>query len=127
MSKAIAIIDDEIDLITLFREALEMNGFQVNTFTDPFEAYNKLQRSLEEYSLVISDFRMPRMNGNELCTKLMSINSQLKVILMSAYHDVEYDKSKFTFISKPMPIAKLLKIVNETLAKENILKDNHRT
>ena len=127
MSKAIAIIDDEIDLITLFKEALEMNGFQVCTFTDPIEAYNKLRQSLEEYSLIISDFRMPRMNGNELCTKLISINSQLKVILMSAYHDVEYDKSKFTFISKPMPIAKLLKIVNETLAKENILKDNHRT
>jgi DNA-binding NtrC family response regulator len=127
LSKAIAIIDDEIDLITLFREALEMNGFQVYTFTDPLEAYNTLQGSLEEYSLVLSDFRMPRMNGNELCTKLMSINSQLKVILMSAYPDVEYDKSKFTFISKPMPIAKLLKTVNETLAKENILKDNHRT
>ena len=127
MSKAIAIIDDEIDLITLFREALEMDGFKVYTFTDPIEAYNKLQRSLEEYLLVISDFRMPRMNGNELCTKLMSINSRLKIILMSAYHDVEYDESKFTFISKPIPIAKLLKIVNETLAKENILKDNHRT
>ena len=58
---------------------------------------------------------MPRMNGNELCTKLMNINSQLKVILMSAYHDVEYDKSKFTFITKPISIDKLLKIVNEIL------------
>jgi DNA-binding NtrC family response regulator len=127
LSEVIAIIDDEMDLVTFFREALEMGGFQVCTFTDPIEAYNKLRQSLEEYSLIISDFRMPRMNGNELCTKLININSQLKVILMSAYQDIEYDKSKFIFISKPMPIAKLLKIVNETLTKENILKDNHRT
>ena len=127
MSKAIAIIDDEVDLVTLFREVLEMEGLRVCTFTDSIEAYNKLQHNLEEYSLVISDFRMPRMDGNELCTKLISINSQLKVILMSAYHDVEYDKSKFTFITKPIPIAKLVKIVNETLAIENILKNSHRT
>ena len=60
------------------------------------------------------------MNGNELCTKLMNINSQLKVSLMSAYQDVEYDKSKFTFITKPIPIAKLVKIVNETLANKYI-------
>lgn len=89
MSKAIAIIDDEVDLVTLFREALEMEGLQICTFTDSIEAYNKLQHDLGEYSLVISDFRMPRMNGIELCTKLMSINYQLKVILMSAYHDIE--------------------------------------
>jgi two-component SAPR family response regulator len=60
------------------------------------------------------------MNGNELCTKLMNINSQLKVSLMSAYQDVEYDKSKFTFITKPIPITKLVKIVNETLANKYI-------
>jgi len=119
LSKAIAIIDDEIDLVTLFREILENEGLQVCTFTDPVEAYNKLKHSLKEYSLVISDYKMPKMNGNELCTKLISINSQLKVILISAYQDVEYDKSRFTFIRKPMPISKLLKIVYETLTKEN--------
>lgn len=127
LSKAIAIIDDEIDLVTLFREILEIKGLQVSIFTDPIEAYNKLKHNLNEYSLVISDYRMPKMNGNELCTKLIDINSQLKVILISAYQDVEYDKSRFTFIRKPIPISKLLEIVNETLATENVPKTNHRT
>jgi DNA-binding NtrC family response regulator len=126
LSKDIAIIDDEVDLVTLFKEALEMEGLQVCTFTDSIEAYNKLQHNLGEYSLVISDFRMLRMNGIELCTKLMS-NYQLKVILMSAYHDIEYDKSKFTFITKIISIDKLLKIVNETLAIESTFKDSYRT
>ena len=65
LSKAIAIIDDEIDLVTLFREILEMEGLQVCTFTDPVEDYNKLKHNLKEYSLVISDIN---------CLKWMAMN-----------------------------------------------------
>jgi DNA-binding NtrC family response regulator len=117
LTKSIAIIDDEIDLVNLFREALEMDGFKVCTFTDPINALNQLQQCLEEYAIIISDFSMPSMNGNDLCTKLMNINPKLKFILMSAYQDVEYDKSKFTFLNKPIPIAQILKIVKQTLTE----------
>ncbi|HJT84150.1 MAG TPA: response regulator [Nitrososphaeraceae archaeon] len=88
LKKGIAIVDDEADLVNLFREALEMNGYNVCTYTDPVMAFNKLQTNLEDYGLIISDFKMPVMNGNILCTKLMDINPKLKVILISAYHDV---------------------------------------
>lgn len=77
MSKAIAIIDDEIDLVILFREILEIEGLRVCTFTDSIEAYNKLKHNLNEYSLVIFDYKMPNINGNELGAKLISINSAL--------------------------------------------------
>lgn len=40
------------------------------------------------------------------------------IILMSAYESIEYDISKCTFLLKPIQIAKLLKTVKETLAKE---------
>jgi two-component SAPR family response regulator len=63
---------------------------------------------------------MPTMNGNELCTKLKNINPELQVILISAYEDVQCDKSKITFIRKPIPIAQLLKVVKETLTEEII-------
>jgi DNA-binding NtrC family response regulator len=43
LTKSIAIIDDEVDLVNLFREALEMDGLQVCVFTDPIEAFNQLQ------------------------------------------------------------------------------------
>jgi DNA-binding NtrC family response regulator len=84
-SKAIAIIDDEVDLVNLFQEALENNGFKVCVFTDPIQAFNHIQKNPNDYGLILSDYRMPVMNGNELCTKLMRINSGFKVILMSAY------------------------------------------
>jgi hypothetical protein len=36
-----------------------MNGFHVCAFTDPIEAFNKIKKSLKEYALIISDFKMP--------------------------------------------------------------------
>ena len=50
--------------------------------------------------------------------KLKELNSELKVILMSAYTDVQYDKTKVTFINKPISITQLLKIVKDSLSEE---------
>ena len=90
-TKAIAIIDDEADLVGLFQEILESDGFKVCAFTDPIEAYNHIQKYPYDYSLILSDYRMPIMNGYKRCTKLMRINSEFKVILMSAYENIEDD------------------------------------
>jgi DNA-binding NtrC family response regulator len=117
LAKAIAIIDDEVDLVNLFKEALEMDGFMVCTFTDPLEAYNKLRHSLDKYAIIISDYRMPSINGNDLCVKLKSLNPELKIILTSAFDEVQYDiSSKFVFVRKPIHLAQLIKIVKENLA-----------
>ena len=115
--KTIAIIDDEADLVDLFQEILESDGFKVCAFTDPIQAYNHIQKNPNDYGLILSDYRMPVMNGNELCTKLMRINSQFKVILMSAYENIE-DVSKFKFMRKPTTIANLLQIVKNTIAEK---------
>ena len=88
-AKTIAIIDDEADLVDLFQEILESDGFKVCAFTDPIQAYNHIQKNPNDYGLILSDYRMPVMNGNELFTKLMRINSEFKVILMSAYENIE--------------------------------------
>jgi len=42
LTKAIAVVDDEIDLVNLFSEALKINGYDVCTFTDPIEALNHI-------------------------------------------------------------------------------------
>ncbi len=117
--KAIAIIDDEADLVDLFQEALEKNGFKVFTFTDSIQAFKTLEKNIQEYRLILSDYRMPKLNGHDLCTKLKQLNPELKVILMSAYETLECNTSKFMFIKKPILIAQLLHIVRVNLA-ENI-------
>ena len=113
LTKAIILIDDEADLVNLFSEALQLNSFKVCGFTNPLEALNHVEKNPQDYGLVISDFQMPEMNGNELCTKLLKINPDLKAILMSAYTDFMYDTEKFWFINKPISITRLVKAINE--------------
>ena len=62
--KTIAIIDDEADLVDLFQEILESDGFKVCAFTDPIQAYNHIQKNPYDYGLILSDYSMPVMNGN---------------------------------------------------------------
>jgi len=125
-TKAIAIIDDEADLVNLFQEILENNGFKVCAFTDPIQAFNALEKTIYEYGLILSDYRMPKLNGHELCTKLKQLNPELNVILMSAYDTLECNTSKFTFIKKPIRIAQLLHIVRNNLA-EKYLHNNKKS
>lgn len=81
-AKYIAIVDDELDIVDLFKEALEMKGYYVSAFTNPLLALNHILKDPTRYSLIISDFRMPEMNGDELVTKLLE--TKIKGILMSA-------------------------------------------
>jgi DNA-binding NtrC family response regulator len=117
VTKAIALIDDEVDLVDLFQEILESDGYKVCAFIDPIQAFNTLEKKIQEYGLILSDFRMPNLNGYELCIKLIQLNPDLEVILMSAYDMMECDTSKFTIVKKPIPMAQLLQIVRNSLAR----------
>jgi DNA-binding NtrC family response regulator len=118
-AKAIAIIDDEIDLVNLFQEILESDGYKVCAFIDPIQAFNTLEKKIKEYGLILSDFRMPNLNGYELCSRLRQLNPELEVILMSAYDTIECDTSKFTIVKKPILVAQLLQIVRDSLLGRN--------
>ena len=65
-----------VDLVDLFQEILESDGYKVCAFIDPIQAFNTLEKKFQEYGLILSDFRMPNLNGHELCTKLKQLNPQ---------------------------------------------------
>ena len=71
VTKVIAIIGEEVDLVNLFQEVLENNGFKVCAFNDSIQAFNTLEKKIQEYGLILSDFSMPNLNGYDLCTKLI--------------------------------------------------------
>ena len=64
---------------------------------------------------MISDYRMPYLNGCELGTKSKELNENIKVILMSAYDSIEDNKLNFELLRKPVTLQKLLDIVNFSL------------
>jgi two-component SAPR family response regulator len=67
---------------------------------------------------VISDYRMPYLNGLELGTKVKELNGNIKVILISAYDSIEgnnNNKLNFEFVREPVTLRQLLDIVYVSL------------
>ena len=114
-TKSIAIIDDDPDLLNLFSEALEMSGYNVSSFSDPSLAYQQIKENSNEYSLLIINDKMPKINALFLSTKLLEVNPKLNVILLSNFKDFKYNY-KFNILKKRVSISKLINAVNESIS-----------
>ena len=86
--RIVSIVDDDVYIAQLFQEALSENidGISVFSFNDPIKAFQHFTENKENYALVISDLRMPGLNGLELLKKVKDSNPKVRTILMSAYN-----------------------------------------
>ena len=82
---SIMIVDDEIEITTFMKLSLQKCGFNVDSFTDPFLALEHLQINSKDYMIVISDIRMPGLNGFEFVRKIREVKPKIKVLLMTAF------------------------------------------
>jgi DNA-binding NtrC family response regulator len=114
--KPIAIVDDEAELVNLYSEALQMSGYAVSSFNDPILAYEYIRDNPDKFSLIITDYKMPLMNGLFFATKLAEINKKLNMIIMMSDHADIKTNYKFNIIKKPVSISKLIKLVNESIS-----------
>ncbi|MGV8106966.1 MAG: response regulator [Nitrososphaerota archaeon] len=122
-SKLIAIVDDEDDIVKLFRDALgTINGITVFTFTDPVMALEHFKLNKDNYVLVITDLRMPGLAGTELIKELKKLNRFIRTILMTAFaiNDnlfQEFAKKELIngFLQKPIHLDGLRAEVNNQL------------
>ena len=69
--KRILLVDDEGDVISLFKMVLEVNGFQVNAYTDPSAALSNFKPNL--YDLALLDIKMTPLNGFELYKEMKKV------------------------------------------------------
>jgi two-component SAPR family response regulator len=90
--KNIMIVDDEVMLFLFFKSMLEKHGYTTNGFAGPQEALNEFKMNDEKYALVISDIKMPRMNGFELVSQIKQIYSNINILLITAF---EFKESEF--------------------------------
>lgn len=92
-NRIVSIIDDEVDITELFRGAIcgSIDGVSVVAFNDPKVALEHFADYKQDYALVISDLRMPTLNGLELLKRIKSSSPNVRTILMSAY-DLEFDE-----------------------------------
>jgi DNA-binding NtrC family response regulator len=119
-NKYILAVDDDSDIVTLIEQALQRHGFKVSAFTDPTMALEDFKVNCKDCSLILSDIRMPGINGYEFVKKTKEIDKQVKIILMSAFeindrefHNLLPDIKVDAFLQKPFSIVQL----NDLIAK----------
>ncbi len=115
INKTIAIIDDEEDIVTLFTEVLQDNGYHVKGFTNPVIAFNFIHEHPDEFSLIIVDYRMSPIQGCELSSKISEINPKIKMVLITAFDDIKSNDLNLEIIKKPITLSKLLQIIQQYL------------
>ena len=122
------IIDDDADLTTTFRAAIEDSNndldakkrIEVYTSNDPVVALTEFKPNF--YDLLLVDINMPHMNGFELCEKILAIDINLRVCFMSA-GDINWEalreiyptRQEGCFIRKPVTIDYLLERIRSEL------------
>ena len=125
-NKYILAVDDDPDIARLAEQALSRREFKVSSFTDALMALDYFKANHKNCSLVLSDIRMPGINGYELVTQVKKINPKVKVVLISAFeiqqkefHNMLPDVKVDAFLQKPFHIQQL----NEVIEKINIKSD----
>lgn len=133
-SNKILLVDDEVDITTVYTLGLQDNGFKVDAFNDPLQALSDFKSSF--YDLVLIDHKMPKMNGFELYKEIRKTDDKVKVCFITAF-DVDHGdiKKEFQnslntthrhepvkkdldvkcFIQKPIDIDELVKLIRKEL------------
>ena len=125
--KRIFVVDDEVDITTVFKLGLEEADLQVDVYNDPLSALSDYKPGM--YDLLLLDIKMPKMNGFELYKKIIDKeddregHGKPRVCFITAY---EGYRSQFNelfptleevdcFLKKPISLPDLVKAVRSQL------------
>ena len=117
----VLLIDDEHDIVQVLKAGLRLNGFEVDGFTDPRQAVEQFHA--EAYDVILSDIRMPGMDGFEVYRRIREKDANIKIYFLSAFDAYENqvkelfpDQSLVEFIRKP---------INYKVLAQRLMKDPH--
>jgi two-component system response regulator ChvI len=106
---AVLLIDDDKDILTILKRSLELKGVNTYGFTNPVLAVEHFKNNAASYDIVVTDIRMPQMNGFEVARAVKEIRPDIKLAFITAF---EINKSEFekvlpstnvdAFITKPV-------------------------
>ena len=115
---AILLIDDEADILTLFKRSLEMSGYSTYGFVNPTAAVEHFRQNPKAYQIIITDVRMPGMSGFEVVRQIRRMNPDVKIIMTSSFEMSIIEVKKVLpslgidgIIEKPIELQKLSDIV----------------
>lgn len=117
---SVMVVDDEEELANLFRLFLERSGFNSVSFTDPLSAIDHFSQNHDKYSLVITDLKMPNLDGIQLAKKIREYSDTVKILLITAFCTDESLKEEVfrevrisDVIEKPFKFKELVPLITE--------------
>lgn len=129
MSAQVIVVDDEAAIREAVQQWLELSGCDVRTCASAAEALALVDRDFP--GIVVSDVRMPGTDGLQLLDKLLQIDSDLPVILVTGHGDVPMAvqalrQGAYDFIEKPFTPERLLDSVRRALDKRRLVCENRQ-
>ncbi|MCL4156045.1 UNVERIFIED_CONTAM: hypothetical protein GTU68_054547, partial [Idotea baltica] len=123
----VILVDDEEDVRLSTGQALELNGFDVTAFARADRALNLIGRGFE--GVVVSDIRLPKVDGLELLASALAVDPDLPVILMTGHGDVPLAvkamrAGAYDFIEKPFSPARLVDAVTRASDLRRLTLEN---
>jgi len=117
------IIDDDQSMRWVLEKTLSNNGYRVTAFESASEALANFKRTLPQArpDLIITDVRMPGINGFEFLKQVKNISPQTPIIVMTAYTDLDttvqaFQEGAFEYLPKPFDIDDALELVARACA-----------
>ncbi len=128
-TEKILIVDDEQAILDLLHEFLGKEGFQVSTANNGETAMAALAN--ETYSLVISDLKMPEMNGLELLHKIRKLDPAVVTVIMTGFGTLEtaitaMKEGAHDYILKPFKIDQVVSVIQRGLESRRLREENLR-
>lgn len=114
----IAYVDDDQDCLDIVKLSFKEAGIEVDIFDDPIDFYNKDHH----YKILISDYEMPCLNGQDFLKIVKEKHPKLKTVIYSGVVetiDISQSMNVDTFLSKPIEFSTLLKTVRFLLHAYN--------
>ena len=121
------VVDDDRYLLLALRQTLELAGYAVDTFSLGQEALIAAQE--QAYAAVLSDIRMPGLDGLELLQRLQAIDKDLPVILVTGHGDVALavravKQGAYDFLQKPVDDDVLLSALARAVERRTLVQEN---
>jgi DNA-binding NtrC family response regulator len=124
----ILVIDDEVNAATALETLLRDDGYEVNKATDAKSALVLLEKT--EPEVVLTDLRMPGIDGIELLGRVKAIRPETMVIVMTAYGTVKTAVRAMKlgaedYLGKPIDVDELELVLQKTLERKHLLDEAH--
>jgi len=127
--RRVLIADDEESIRHVLTELLEERGYEVRAVIDGEEAMREL--SARDYDALVTDVRMPKMNGLDLVRAAQTASPETTIIVMSAYgsHDLAIEAMKagaYDYLGKPFRPDEVLLVLRKAEERERLRRENLR-